>query len=262
MDNKLNGNNEKRDRNIKSHILVTGSVRQEISGIAHRIDSPVNGTCGGRKSISGLIGSKKVVLMVTGPGLVNAAQAISSAIEKKRPELIIMTGCAGAFPGSGLGIGDLAIATKETDTHLGVEGKNIPDPLPFSIVFCRGKKFKNSYPLSREYAESAWKILSPVCEKEKIKLKKGPFITVSTITATKTRIQHLDGAFKPLMESMEGSAGAHIALYYHIPFLEIRAASNIAGERDKKKWNLPLAFDRCGKLIFYLLEKIRTGNAI
>ncbi len=257
MDKKPYGNNEKGNRDIKLHILVAGAVYREISAIADKIKSHETGNSGGRKTICGLIGSKKVVLLVTGPGIVNTARALTREIEKNRPNLIIMTGCAGAFPGTGLNIGDLAIATKETDVHLGVEGKNMPDPLPFSILSRRGRKFKNSYPADWEYIKIAWKILKPECEKEKINLKMGPFITVSTITATKTRVKHLYAAFRPLMESMEGSAAAHIALYYDIPFLEIRAASNMAGQRDKKKWNLPLAFDRCAGAVCCLLEKIR-----
>nr|NJM04329.1 hypothetical protein [Desulfobacula sp.] len=39
------------------------------------------------------------------------------------------------------------------------------------------------------------------------------------------------------MEAMEGAASAHIAALYRVPFLEVRAASNVAGERDKGKWD-------------------------
>lgn len=36
-------------------------------------------------------------------------------------------------------------------------------------------------------------------------------------------------------EAMEGAAFAHIARLYKIPMVEIRAASNFVGERDKAK---------------------------
>ncbi len=46
------------------------------------------------------------------------------------------------------------------------------------------------------------------------------------------------------MEAMEGAAALHVATLYHVPIIEIRAASNFVGERDKDKWDFPLACDR------------------
>ena len=40
---------------------------------------------------------------------------------------------------------------------------------------------------------------------------------------------------------MEGAAIAQLCALYNVPFLEIRGISNIAGIRDKRKWNLKLA---------------------
>ncbi len=49
---------------------------------------------------------------------------------------------------------------------------------------------------------------------------------------------------------MEGSAAAHLAIHYNIPFLEIRSASNMVGKRDKAAWNLALAFERAAMAVF------------
>jgi len=39
------------------------------------------------------------------------------------------------------------------------------------------------------------------------------------------------------VESMEGASAALAARLYETPFAEIRAISNIAGDRDKKNWD-------------------------
>jgi futalosine hydrolase len=84
---------------------------------------------------------------------------------------------------------------------------------------------------------------------------KGDFITVSTITATLEHAQHLFKAFNhPCMESMEGAASAHIAALYNIPFIEVRAASNAVGVRNKSQWNIPLACQRASFAVKSLLE--------
>jgi len=49
-------------------------------------------------------------------------------------------------------------------------------------------------------------------------VKKGPFITVSTITTTNARAHALFERFAPCMEQMEGAAAAHISMIYNIPF--------------------------------------------
>jgi futalosine hydrolase len=48
---------------------------------------------------------------------------------------------------------------------------------------------------------------------------------------------------------MEGAAIAQVCAIYKIPMLEIRGISNIAGERDKRKWNLDLASENCQELV-------------
>ncbi|PID74095.1 MAG: hypothetical protein CSB33_00400 [Desulfobacterales bacterium] len=55
------------------------------------------------------------------------------------------------------------------------------------------------------------------------------------------------------MESMEGAAAAAVAARFGIPFLEVRAASNLAGKRDRRKWDLPLAFERAGRAVELLI---------
>ena len=83
----------------------------------------------------------------------------------------------------------------------------------------------------------------------------GSFITVSAITATAKTASNLFSAFSPVMESMEGAAAAHVSALYRIPLIEIRAASNFVGIRDKTKWNIPLAVDRVCFALKSLLEK-------
>jgi futalosine hydrolase len=82
----------------------------------------------------------------------------------------------------------------------------------------------------------------------------GPFLTVSTITATDRTARKYHHTFAPCMESMEGAGAARVAIHYRIPFLEIRSASNLAGKRDRKNWNLSLAFERSGQAVLSLLQ--------
>ena len=54
----------------------------------------------------------------------------------------------------------------------------------------------------------------------------------------------------------EGAAVAHICARYGVPMIEIRGISNLTGERDMKKWNIPLAVSNCNKAVSELVRRL------
>ncbi len=71
----------------------------------------------------------------------------------------------------------------------------------------------------------------------------GTGVTVQTVTGTAERTDTLRKEFAPHIESMEGAAVYYVCLQERIPFFELRTVSNEVGERDRSKWNIPLALD-------------------
>ena len=244
---------------MNSDIIVSGAVEEELSKFIDKIERPVFSSIGGRRIASGYIEGKTVRALITGPGVVNTVQSLTAAIENTRPSLIIQTGCAGAFRESGLNIGDIGIATEEIDIQLGIETKdgNLPlNELPFSIIKSGNVDIKNHYPLDIGLVNQALEILTKVFEGKSIGLMNGPFVTVSTVTATDRRAKDIYKRFSPCMESMEGAGAAHLAIHYDIPFLEIRSASNFVGKRDKSYWDLSIAFERGAFAVLSLISSI------
>jgi len=62
---------------------------------------------------AGRLAGKRVILAVSGIGKVNAAHAATRLIHEFSPAVIMNIGIGGAYPSSGLNIGDVAIAEKE-----------------------------------------------------------------------------------------------------------------------------------------------------
>ncbi len=212
----------------------------------------------GKKIISGKLYNKTISIVISGPGIVNAAHALTYAIIKLKPDLIILSGCAGSFAKSDLYTGDIAVATKEIDVHLGIEPENslkAPKELPFYIINNKFK-LKNIYPLNTVLACNAFSIINRYFKKKGVKVKTGPFITVSQITATKKTADYYYNRYTPCMESMEGSAIAHIAILYNIPLIEIRSSSNLVGIREKDLWDLNTAFKRSSKAVSLLIKEL------
>ncbi len=256
--------------------MIFAAVEAEISPLVEQFESPCERAVGGKKSVSGKLLGKRVRALATGPGLVNCAHALACALETFSPSLMIQTGCAGAFPRSGLEIGDVGIASDETDAHLGLErsdGFESADErideridyrlrseiaeLPFALFVKNGVPYKNRYPLDSDLVGRAFGILSKNRKRPfGPKVATGPFLTVSTVTATDARAEKLHSLYRPVMESMEGSAAAHLAILYDLPFLEIRGASNLVGKRDRAAWNIPLACERACEAVRRIVAEI------
>jgi futalosine hydrolase len=220
-----------------------------LSGLKNTGSVKVAGKTAYRGKLSGL----GVILLNTGIGKVNVAHSATCVIEHFSVKHVINLGVGGAYPGSGLGIGDVAIASKEiygdegVVTSSGVESlKRIGIPL----VSIGKKKYFNEFPLNPHHHPFTKGV------NKDLNLKHGNFVTVSATTGTNKRAIELEKRFNAVCENMEGAAVAQVCAIYKIPMLEIRGISNIAGVRDKRKWNSRLASQNCQETVLEVISAL------
>ena len=173
--------------------------------------------------------------VVTGVGQVNMAHALTLEIERERPSGIIVVGIGGAYPGSGLAIGDVVCAESETFGDLGVE---TPEGFLELTDF-----LQSTYPLQ----------LFPAPRRAK-------FVTVSTCTGTDELSARIQARTQGAVENMEGAAAAQIASRYGIPMGEVRGISNLTGRRDRALWKVKEAADAAQEAVTkWLVERSQLG---
>jgi futalosine hydrolase len=163
-----------------------------------------------------------VRIVVTGVGPVNAAHAVTMAVVQEPPRAIVVCGVGGAYPASGLRIGDVVCAEMECYGDLGAaspEGFLDMKALGFPLV--ASPKLYNDLPMQ----------LFPTGRRVK-------FVTVSTCTGTAAAAKAIEARTGGAVENMEGAAVAHIAHLHRIPVGEVRGISNIVTDRDTTKWKL------------------------
>lgn len=239
------------------HMLIIGAVEEELKGLGRQLEHPAASRIGRRGILSGEIQGRPVQLLVSGPGMVNTAQALSAAVEYQRPALILQTGCAGGFRQAGVQIGDVALATVVIDAQIGLESSDgLADELPFTLLEARGQTFRNRFSVNHTLAAKAWEILNRFAKEWEFQLHQGPFLTVSTVTTTDRRAEALFSRYHACMEEMEGAAAAQVAALYGIPYLAVRSAANIAGKRDREAWSLPLAVENSNKVVLKLIQSL------
>lgn len=167
--------------------------------------------------------SHDALVVCTGVGAVNAAHAVTMAITRQRPDAIVVCGVGGAYPGSGLGVGDVACAEQECYGDLGAAtptGFLDMKALGFPVVGA-------AVPIYNELPMQLW----PVERRVK-------FVTVNTCTGTEAAARAIEARTGGAVENMEGAAVAHVAHLHGIPVGEVRGISNMVTTRDAGAWRL------------------------
>ena len=234
-------------------ILVIAAVAQEISLLIRSMQGKRLELPPIPEIHSGKIHGRELLVAATGIGKVNSASSLAAIILSYRPRLVISTGCAGAYPQSGLRVGDLALASSDLFGDEGVttpEGWRSLEHIGIPSLELKGNRYFNEIPLSFTLATQAVQLAS----KLELTLRRGRFVTVSTCSGTAARGEELYSRYGGLCENMEGAAAAQVALQYGIDCLEVRGISNMVEDRDLSRWDIPLAAEQAQRFILRYIE--------
>lgn len=193
---------------------------------------------GRKQGWTGRLDGTPVVLLPGGMGKTNAAHALTALLETMPVRGVIGFGIGGAYPGSGLGIGDIALATKAVYGDEGVQapgGWMSTEGIGIPLWESGEARSYNAFAVDADRVERARTALAAAG----YEVRTGPFVTVSCCSGTAAlgavMAARVPGA---LCEGMEGAALAHVAAIYAVPFLELRAVSNQVEDRDMTRWRI------------------------
>jgi len=242
-------------------IAIISSMPFESSLVLSRIQKPRYHSVAGKAVHKGQLPGTEIVLMNSGIGKVNAAHAAAYVIEKYPVSAIINIGVGGAYPGSGLKVGDVALASREMYGDEGVidsGGWSGLKKIGIPLVQQGKKRYFNEFPITSLSSFSpGWKT---GMSGRDFKIRSGKFVTVSAASGMLKRARELELRFKAVCENMEGAAIAQVCALYKMPVFEIRGISNITGIRDKRKWDLQRASENCQKFALDVIDIAFTGR--
>ena len=165
----------------------------------------------------------RVQVVRTGVGPVNAACAVTTVLAREAPQAIVVCGIGGAYPGSGLRVGDVACADVECYGDLGAAS-----PTGFLDMQALG------FPIVEQPAPLYNDLPMQVFPAD----RRVKFVTVSTCTGTAAAAIAIEARTGGAVENMEGAAIAHVAHLYRVPVGELRGISNIVTDRDPSAWQI------------------------
>jgi futalosine hydrolase len=188
-------------------LLVCVATELECSLLRERLD-------GHRASLA---------IVRTGVGPVNAAHAATLFLSKTGAREVVVCGVGGAYPSSGLQVGDVVCAETECYGDLGAtspSGFLDMKALGFPVVDGPAPLF-NELPMQ----------VFPVQRRVR-------FVTMTSCTGTHEDARAIEARTGGAVESMEGAAIAHVAHLSGVRVGEVRGISNIVTDRDTSRWRL------------------------
>lgn len=258
-------------------LVILGATPGEIAPFQVLFKRSISGEIAGNAFSIYDYGDLKLLIMATGLGKVNAAAISAAVLSRFRADEVWNIGCAGAYLGSALEIGDVLISESCICADEGILGKEGPMPsssLGIPLVVKNGRPFYDSFPLEEALCRRQIQALLPAGaygagpsggfepgraggatqERSGFGIHYGTSLTVGMASADIETADERFSRFRALAENMEGSAIAQTCLLFDVPFLELRGISNIAGVRDKAQWDLGAAIRHCAAVVMRLLD--------
>jgi len=180
----------------------------------------------------GAVAAGNVIAAAGGVGPIAAAVAVTRLLAAlDHPvESVVSAGIAGGFAGRA-GIGDVVVARNVVFADLGAATDD-------GFLDLGGLGLAGGAPLTSPGADAviaALDGLNPLV---------GDVLTLATMTGTDSRASDLAAAHPDAVaEAMEGYGVAWAAVEHGVPWVEVRAISNLIGRRDRSAWNIPAAFE-------------------
>lgn len=174
-------------------------------------------------------------VLITGVGIASTTFRLTRKLAHHHYDLVLQAGVAGAFAASFAKMGAVLQINKDAFGDLG--------------SYEQGKLYDlNELELNNE---PLW---FPTAEYETgLPVAKG--ITVQTLTNNADLLQAIQQKWNADTESMEGAAAAYVCYEKKVPFLQIRAVSNIVGERNKANWQLNSAISNLNEVLKALVPR-------
>ncbi len=238
-------------------IALLAAVAEETVLIREALEDSASETVNGMHLLNGRIHGQDVCLAHGGIGKAAAAAATISLLLACQADTLLLFGCGGAYPNSGLNIGDLALADSEIFGDEGVATRQGFENLAAMGLPMRteDQTFFNNWPTDPRLQERAQAALLGKCGANHRKLVKGAFVTVSTCTGTTAGAIEIEARTGGICENMEGAAVALACRQLSVPILEIRGISNRVEDRDTGRWDLVCAMSAAQQAVMIMLEK-------
>lgn len=183
--------------------------------------------------------------LITGVGAPAAMYHLQKKLQADQYDCVLQAGIAGSFKDD-IALGETALVKRDVFADLGMfENQKLVS------LFDTGFAGKDDAPYKNGWLENNGTWL------QRFSLPKADAITVNTVTENETVLKEYQRIYQPALESMEGAALHYVCIMENISFLQLRAVSNKAGERDKSKWKIAAAIQNLNNHLHEMVQLLK-----
>lgn len=228
-------------------IAVIGAMEEEVELLRNAVENSSTIEIANSEFTTGTYKNHEIILLKSGIGKVNAAMSTAILLNEYKPDYVINTGSAGGYDPQ-LEVGAIVISDEvrhhDVDvTAFGYEMGQVPQMPP---------AFKSDERLMK-LAEDA------VNEIGEHQASTGLIATGDTFMHNPERVE-LVRTYFPSMKAceMEAAAVAQVCHQFSVPFVVIRALSDIAGKESSVSFDefLPVAAKHSTQIVLRVIENI------
>lgn len=199
-------------------IGIIAAMEQEAREIIAQLVGLKKAVKANQHFFEGRIHGIDIVLVQSGIGKVNAAIATTLLIDTYEVEAVINTGSAGGI-GQGLSVEDLVISSELS--------YNDADARVFGYDYGQIPQMPSTYKADSNLID----LFEEAAVMKNWDIKKGLIVTGDSFISDKKKISEISEHFKDvLVTEMEGAAVAQTCYQFNVPFVVIRAVSDVADE--------------------------------
>lgn len=223
---------------------IIGAMDEEIAYLRKHLSNQVEEEIANSLFIEGEIEGVSVVLLKSGIGKVNAAMSTTILMERFQPDLVINTGSAGGFA-QHLSVGDIVISNEVVHHDV--------DATAFDYVYGQVPQMPASFLSNETLIERTQSIMEDLDLNYEI----GLLGTGDSFMSDESRVEQVKKLFPNMIAAeMEGAAIAQVCYQYKIPFIIIRALSDIAGKESSLSFDefLETAAQNATKIILSYIQ--------
>lgn len=233
-------------RGVDVTIGIIGAMDEEVAILLEHMKKKREVTVAQCLFVEGILSGKKVVLLKSGIGKVNAAMATTIIHERFSPDYVINTGSAGGYSHE-LDVGDIVISTEVVHHDV--------DATAFGYNYGQVPGMPAVYQADRELIDKAVQALDQF---EDVRGVKGMIATGDSFMDSPERVAFVLDTFNDVIAlEMEAAAIAQVCYQYDTPFVIMRALSDIAGKASADSFEtfLSKAAKNSSDLIMTMIDK-------
>lgn len=228
-------------------IAVIGAMEEEVELLRESLTNRNVITIANNEFTTGNYQDKEVVLLKCGIGKVNAAIGTTLLLHEFSPDVVINTGSAGGFDPS-LEVG--AVVISDEVRHHDV------DATAFGYEIGQVPQMQPAFPADKKLMELA---MESVKEVGKHQYAVGLICSGDVFMSDPKKVAEVRENF-PKMKAveMEAAAVAQTCYQFNVPFVVIRALSDIAGKESNISFDefLPIAAKHSTEIVLKTISKL------